>query len=390
MNIYSKVKEEISNNAEKAAQGRLNCIPFPLKTLNKYIPGIMRGIYYAITASTGVGKTKFAKFAFVKAAYHFHKEHPDGGINPKILYFLLEESKEEFIYSMIIDELWDRWKIRVDMYDLMSYREKLPQDVIDKIDELEEYFKDFEKVVTLIDTISNPTGVFKEVRKYSEQHGTHYYTPLNSETTGTLYISKEEYQSKQGHEKEQWKYSHYEPTDPKDHVIVITDHISLLSTERGAESLHAAMQKWSSEYVVMQIIKHYKYTVVAVHQQVASGENVEHKKAQALEPDLSKLGDNKMIGRDYKIVLGLFAPYVHGIQKHNGYDITKLGPYYRCLSILKHRNGKSNVDIGLYFDGATTTYKDLPLPTDQERMNNLYRYINQLENGITSSSNGVA
>lgn len=296
MSIFKRVKNSIKSAQSRRKQGKYNCIPFPFPRLSRYLPGIMKGVYYCVTAGTGEGKTQFTKFTFVKSVYKFYKENPNCGVKPHIIYFLLEESKEDFISSMIIDELWLRHAIRIDMYDLQSSRQALSETIIEKLDELEEYFAEFEQVVELIDTISNPTGIFKHIREYSRNHGVHYYTLLHN--PGSRVIPLQEYLSLSNEGKKGWKYSHYIPNDPDEHVLVIADHLSLLSTEKGANTLHAAMQKLSSEYFVMQVLKHYKYTVVGVQQQQMSGQNVEHFKAGLLEPSLAKMGDNKLISRD--------------------------------------------------------------------------------------------
>lgn len=377
MSIFNRVKTSIKTAQSRRKQGKHNCIPFPFPRLSRYLPGIMKGVYYCVTAGTGEGKTQFTKFTFVKSVYKFYRENPDCGIKPHIIYFLLEESKEDFISSMIIDELWLRYAIRIDMYDLQSSRQALSQTVIDKLDELEEYFAEFEQVVELIDTISNPTGIFKHIREYSRRNGVHYYTPLH--TPGSRTIPLQEYIELSAEGKKTWKYSHYVPNDPDEHVLVIADHLSLLSTEKGANTLHAAMQKLSSEYFVMQVLKHYKYSVIGVQQQQMSGQNVEHFKAGLLEPSLAKMGDNKLISRDYFVVLGLFAPYLHDIDEDIRYDITKLKRYYRRLMVLKHRNGISNIDIGLFFDGGTRTFSELPKADDNVGLNRVYSHVDSLE-----------
>lgn len=377
MSIFKRVKESIRTNFNRRTEGKHNCIPFPFKRLSKFLPGIIKGVYYCVTAGTGEGKTQFTKFVFVKSVYKFYKENPDSGIKPHIIYFLLEESKEDFIASLTIDELWNKYGIRIDMYDLQSYRHALDPNIVEKLDELDEYFAEFEQIVELIDTISNPTGIFKHIREYSRRNGTHYYTPLLTE--GSAYITQSEYYELVEAERTGWKYSHYKPNDPNEHVLIIADHLSLLSTEKGALSLHAAMQRLSSDYFVMQVLKHYKYSVIGVQQQQMSGQNIEHFKAGLLTPDLAKLGDNKLLARDYFVVFGLFSPYLHELDEDIGYDITRLKRYYRRLSVLKHRNGVSNIDVGLFFDGGTRTFAELPKKDNAVGMNKVYSTIDSLE-----------
>ena len=97
---------------------------------------------------------------------------------------------------------------------------------------------------------------------------------------------------------------------------------------------------------------------------------------EKVEPSLDGLGDNKKSQRDADVVLGLFAPSRHNIEKHAGYDIVKLQDNYRSLSILKNRRfGVSNGRTGLYFDGRTNYFKELPRPDDEEKMERVLEFI---------------
>ena len=75
----------------------------------------------------------------------------------------------------------------------------------------------------------------------------------------------------------------------------------------------------------------------------------------------------------------MFSPYLHELDEDIGYDITRLKRYYRRLSVLKHRNGVSNIDVGLFFDGGTRTFAELPKPDNQVGMNKVYSTIDSLE-----------
>lgn len=392
MSIFKQRVKYFQKAKEKKEQGKVNCLPFPesLPKLSEKIPGIIKGTYYCVTANTGEGKTQFTKFLFVKSVFKFIKENPNSGINPRVIYFALEESKQDFIDSIIIDELWERHGVRLDHYDLESMRSyPISDDILNKIKELEEYFADFEQFIEIVDTVSNPTGIYKHIREHSKRHGTHYWTQLYlNDSEERRYILDREFKSlKEGKnpsdnpkEKGHWKYSHYEPTDPDELVICIADHLSLLSVESGAFTLHEAMGRLSSNYVLAQVIKHYKYAFVGVHQQVMSGQNIDHLKANLLYPTLGKLGDNKLIGRDYMVVFGLFQPYKHGLTTELDYDIKSLKQYFTSLYVLKHRKGQQNFAIGMFFDGGTRNFKELPPANDRAGMQQVYNYINRIEN----------
>lgn len=62
------------------------------------------------------------------------------------------------------------------------------------------------------------------------------------------------------------------------------------------------------------------------------------------------------------LVLGLFAPTRYEISDYRGYNINKMKDSYRSLIFLKDRNyGLANNYVHLYFNGATNTFKELPI-----------------------------
>jgi replicative DNA helicase len=358
--MFDNTFEKIKSNWDNFKKGLVNTIPFEnFPTLNKHIPGIIKGVYYIVTASSGVGKTQLTKSLFVLEPYKYIKKYSDKNLKLKILYFALEESKEEFTLGLISNRLKVKHNLSYSVLDLQTYTNKvISQDVLNKIYECREYFQDLEKYLVVEDSISNPTGIYKYVRDYSEKNGTHHYKTLNI----------------QG--KDEKIYSHYTPNDLNEFVIVITDHISLLQEEKDGVTgqmmnKHQTITKWSADYSRKQITKHFKYAVVNVQQQSADkekmqftnqGQSIESK----LEPSLDGLADNKLTQRDALVVLGLFAPDRYEIRKHLGHDIVKLKDNYRCLKILKNRLGRPNLKKGLYFDGETNTFKELDSPSNIE------------------------
>lgn len=386
MDLIDSITEGLQQKRDNLTKyNTFNCIPFSDKfpKLSNYLPGIIKGVYYITTAGTGVGKTQLAKYLFVRTPYDFIKKHPEANLKLKVLYFALEESKEEFINTMIVAWLAEEHNIFIDVLDLNSMLNPIDQEIIDKIKEGREYFKDLFDVVEVIDSVSNPYGMYKYCREYSDKNGTHYWTQLEKvKEEDRKFITHQEYENL-GSNKKGWKYSHYKPFDENEYVIILSDHISLLTPEKDQNtgvpmSLHQTMSKWSVDYCRKQITKHWKYVIVNIQQQAAASEDIEHFKANKLEPSLAGMADNKLTSRDALVVLGLFAPDRYQLNKYLGYDITKFQDNFRSLLILKNRIGKPNLKLPLFFDGAVNTFKELPAPTDEERLNKVYRYMDKV------------
>lgn len=370
--IFEQTLGMIKENKRVKDSGGFNSIPFGLPSLDRHVPGVMRGLQYIITANSGVGKTQLTKFLFVNQPYKFVKQHPKLGIKLKVLYFALEESKEEFMLSLISNRLMDMYQIPVSVMAMRSMGEHtLPDDVVKKIEESREYFSELEEGVEVIDHISHPTGIFKYVQSYATNNG-------------KLVYKEQKWKSiEDGKEVEEVVsvYDHYEPNDPSEFVIVVVDHISLLAAEKSgpADSPHSAMTLLSAQYGRKTITKQFGYCLAFVQQQAAEKEKQQYTSAgmsieAKLEPSLDGLANNKETQRDALIIFGLFAPERYGIEKHLDYDVKILKDNYRSLCILKNRIGTPNLKLPLLFNGASNTFKELPKPGSPE-LANLYSLI---------------
>lgn len=307
------------------------------------LPGLIRGTYHAVTAASGVGKSKFTKALYVQWAYEYCKKNK---IPLKIIYFALEESVESFWTTMLIDKLKELHGISITYYQYIGAHPGIDQNILDKIELVKPLIEDMKNYIEVYDYVSNPTGLLKTARESIEKLGHRDEGEEITDENGNTFRPYE------------FKY-----TDPDQHVIIILDHISLITTEKDKHgrilSPHEAISRWS-QYVVTHLCKKYNAIVCNVHQQEMAGDNVEAFKVSKLEPELSKLGDNKLIGRDYHIVFGIFSPDRYELGSHLNYDIKQLKDKYRCISIIKHRNGVSNVKKGMFFDGTRNFYKELP------------------------------
>lgn len=167
MSIFSRVKQEIIDNAKVVEKGGFNSIPWlSLPKFNSVVPGIMKKSYILTTASSKVGKTQITDFLYVLEPYKFIRSafNSNKKIKIKIFCFLLEMSKEEKILTYLSHYLYINNKLRYSPLELQSmFKGKaLEQSVIDIIDkEYTGYFEEFEDVVTIHTNIKNPYGKVK-------------------------------------------------------------------------------------------------------------------------------------------------------------------------------------------------------------------------------------
>jgi replicative DNA helicase len=360
-----KVEErvlEIKKIKEDKEAGKIFCIPFEnYPKLAQSVPGIVPGMITMVTASSGVGKTQFTKAMAVREPLEYARKH---GIKLKIFYFALEESKQEFIDSMICNFISIKCKTRIDILTLQGYREEALDDYTMQI--IEENMPEVEEMLSnieIVDSVYNPTGIYKYCRDYADKNGTHHFEDRE-------FIKRK---SNGETKKEIVKvYSHYEPNDPNSVNIVIVDHMGLLVPEKNRDSgytmsLHETMAHWSTNYCLKQITKHWNWAVVNVIQQEQSGEREQFTDSglsikKKTEPSLAGFANNKEIQRDAKVIFGVYSPDRYGYEEYHDYNIKRFRDTFRAVKILKNRFNIPNKYHHFLFDGATNRFAELPAP----------------------------
>lgn len=316
--------------------------------LSKILPGWIKGVYYSITAGQGVGKSKFARYAFVEYPYKYCKEN---NIPLTIIYFAHEESVDFFWTTIMTNLLNELFQVNLSYYQLKGYQEGLLPEHQSMIDSCKIIIEDMKQCIKVYDDVGNPTGILKTVEMELGQIG--------------VFEKGEAFVDKEGNERQKVSFKY---NNPDHHVIVVNDHVGLLDTELNkispVNTLHLAMGKWS-KYVVQEITRKYNCIAVDVHQQEMSGDNNDSFKLDRLEPSMNKLGDNKLIGRNYRVVLGIFNPFKpeYKMSKYLDYQkIPKLIDNFRTIHVLKHTHGKADFAQPMYFHGSTNRFTELPKP----------------------------
>ena len=77
--------------------------------------------------------------------------------------------------------------------------------------------------------------------------------------------------------------------------------------------------------------------------------------------------------------LGLYSPFKMKLDTYKGYDIRTLRDNFRILEVLINRDGSPGGMTGLFFNGATCYFQQLPLPESVE-MARIYNNIKTKQN----------
>lgn len=366
MNLVNRTLEYLQDRRNKLLNGGINSIPSPFVRFRSEFVGIEQGKYYVTTAATKGGKTQFTSFMFLYTPLLYAYNNPDK-IRLKVFYYPLEETPEDItkrFMSYLLNDL-SGGEIHISPADLQSTDNNKPvsQEVLDALkgEEFQKILRFYEDTV-IFSPSRNATGVYQEVKRYMEEHGTVHRRPQTV---------KDDF----GNTKEVQVFDHYTPDDPDEYVIVIFDHLSLIQTERGM-TLKQSADKLSEYFVILR--NRYNVTPVLVQQQAFDMESLDAFKANKLRPTAQGLADSKYSARDCNVLLGLFNPFKHELPEYQKYDITKLKDKCRFLEVVLNRGGSSGGLIGLYFDGAVCEWAELPRSENTTELQKVYNYINRL------------
>lgn len=379
MSNFDRIYDDIKRRKENIESGGINSIPFPLKNLNKAIPGIAPEIQIGLTSSSGGMKSKLSRALFLNGPYEYYQKHKDiSNMDLKIFMFTLEDSPDRVRKYMLIKALYETYGIRVDVRKIDSYLEedKLSDDLLFKIDTLRPYMEEMEKVVEF-SNISNPTGILKKVKEYLLRKDIgclidEYGNELNSEQASDII--------KRG------GAINYKSTNTNRFVIVVIDNLQNVTPEQGLNK-YDTLDLFTRKYCRNVLCNMYKCSTVLIQQQnqdtakkqfTTYGDSIVDK----LIPSEAGLGEFKNSVQTMHYLIGLFEPAKYGIEDFQTdaglYNIRKLGGYYRYLNVIKS-NFVSNVNLSLFADPIAETFTELPKATEKITMEQFYKKAEELE-----------
>ena len=369
MGLIDETLNYLRERRQNLLDGKVNCIPSPFESFRQDFVGIEQETYYCVTANQKAGKSQFASFMFLYTPIMYAYMHP-GKVRVRVFYAPFEESERKVTLRFMRYLLYEHsgYRIRISQKELTSTLEGHPvnEEILDLLESKE--YKDimnfFESHVTFLED-RNPTGIYKKLVQYACEHGERIKQPLT--------ITDEF-----GESKTVEKVVGYKPFDPDEYVIILTDHVSLLTEERGMDK-RQTIRKYS-EYM-MELRDYYRYIPVIVQQQASDVQSIDAYKLNRISPSPGSLADCKDTRYDVNVMLGLTNPYAAHLQTYLGYDITKLKDSQRFLEVMLSRDETANAVKALYFDGAVSYFKELPgpnAPDYAEYMERVYAKIERL------------
>ena len=284
MQVLNDIKQRIA----RLQSGFSNSIPYTLPKLKDVLPGIEKGFYIIVTASTKVGKSQITDFLYVFAPLSLkwlsmlHDNNPN---IPKpegyfkddftVDYISLELSKlekEYSIYSHFATLKSNNFKEPITIEKLKSIRKELDVNVLKTLDELGDFFTFVENRVNIVDDLSTAIQIMNYIKAQALKYG-------------------------------KFENNKYIPHNPYIYRIFIIDHLSLMLSDNINTSIFSSIEILSKFMVNAK--KLYGFTFIPIQQQAAQAENIQSIQFRNAEPTLDNLADNKGTARDANLVLGL-------------------------------------------------------------------------------------
>lgn len=377
MDTFSRIYEDLVARKKRISEGLLNCIPSPFPRFREVYPGLEKAKYLLFSANSKIGKTQIADDMCLYEPLFTAIERKD--LRIKWFYFTWEMSADQKYRQFLCHLLYRLYKVRIDVKQLRSVdaQKPLPDDALEllKSKEAQRYIKYFEENVTFVENIRHPTGINIFLEEYALKVGKKHFTQKDFyDTKGNVVETKK-------------VFSHYEPNDPELYNIVIFDHLSLMTNERGLDK-RGTIELFSKEFMV-QLRNRYGFTLVAIQQQAASQESTENFKLDRLKPTADGLGDCKTTFQDVDLFFGLYSPYRYGIGNYQGYDIKLFKDNIRFLELVGGREGGGGNICPLYFDGAVNFFKELPRADNAKEMGKVYEQLTSIRQSSQPASLGA-
>lgn len=349
-----------------------NCIPCPLPKLSKEWSGLERRKYIIVAGSDKSSKTQFSSFLFIYNSLHYAMKHPNTKVD--ILYFNLEEDREDILNRYILYLLKTKYNILSNSDELLSTISALPDNIYNIIQSKDfhiylEYFKDH----VSFSSVNTVPEMIKTIKEWNDKYGTYD------------------------------EHNRFKLKNANHYRIVLTDHIGLIDPLRG-ESLYNTLRFYSHKCI--QLRDAYDLTICSIQQCSSNTEGLEAIKMSRLMPTKHTLSDYRSSINDVNTMFGIFNPSKVDINEFKGYVIydsinkeSKLGDNARFINIMANRGGRLGAVIGLYTDGSNAYFEELPHYREENKLNIIYERIrnnnkdsketNTLFTPMNSNNNGM-
>jgi replicative DNA helicase len=334
------LSSELDHQIQVARKGKSGVIPVAYNRVKDYID-IAKNTLYSIAGETGVGKSTLAVDMFLVNPIMWYLANKNDNIKLSVIYLSMER-KLYMMTSRIISRLiYEEQGIEIPPkkilgrnggYQLTDSEYALVQEYYKRIDEWEK-----DDVLICQEGSKNSTGISMFLEEFAKRNG-------------KITLKDKEDKS---YENILAKPKTYEPTHPNHIVIIITDHIGILTPEDKGAKTKSTIDVFSR--VMREARDVYGFSPVIVQQMNRNLSDVHRHKMGELKPKLSDIADSSNTSHDSDVVIILHDPLRHnGEVREAGFDVKRFKDkfhrnFYRSLHIVKNSFEASDVPFPMGF-----------------------------------------
>jgi replicative DNA helicase len=349
---------DLKQRIDEGLLGKYEGLSNGFKRLNKIIFGVQRKCNTLIGANSGAGKTTLVDFILSNAMQDAKAKK----VKLDVFYFSYEIDKVTKQCNMLSNIIYNKYGITIAPEKIKGLGNnrltKDEQDLIySEIPTMEEMFSK----INFTFKPENPTGMYFKLWQHGKANGRFIYEPYKAEDGTT-----------------KQKIVKFIPNDPDWQCIVVLDHLSLMSLERGF-SVKENIDKWS-EYCV-ELKNQFGYSFFNISQFNDSLSSVDRSRLKGvdLSPQQSDFKNTRNPYDDADIVIGLMNPYKLDMNECLKYRLKEFKSNFIMLKVIKNRLSVDNTALGILFNPKAGTF--LELPPASEMTDDSYReYMNKLNN----------
>jgi len=345
---------ELEQRIQDGLNGKFTGLSNGFNRINRWLFNVQRSTYYLIGGMSGTFKTTLVDFILLNAL----EDAKQSGIKLDVYYYSYEIDKVSKQCNWLSMLIYKYEKVYI------------PTEVIKGLglnrltdDELELVQKYSPRVTELFETINfsfkptNPTGIYNELFKAAELSGTLHREKVNEDKS---------------------KIVGYTPNDPNQYRIVVMDHMALLQKERGF-STKEIIDKYSEYCVTLRNLFGYTFFNISQFNDGLSSVDRAKFKGVDLSPQMTDFKDTRNPYADADVAIGTMSPYKLDMDTWSKYNVKMLKGYLLVMKIIKNRLSTDNIAIGLFVNPKAGAFQELPLPTDTQTLEKVYKLIEKLD-----------
>lgn len=323
--------DSLFSEIEQGRLGKSQGFGLGLSKLENLIDGLTKSTYYLVFASSGVGKSSFALYAYV---YRPIMEHLNDD-KLSITLFALEMKKEFILAKLLSTYIKETYNVELGLKEILSRKRgyKLSDDNMEIIKQCRPWLDQVDKILHIHDGSLTSDKMYAVLMEELEREGTF----TGKDHTG------------------------YIPNNPDKIHLTIVDHMGLLTTTSGRKKKDEIDR---ASQMAVSIRNRTGMSFLMIMQSNRSVASIERKKSAFIEPMVEDIKESGCPSEDAEIILAVYSPNKDHLASYKDYDITQMGDYFRSIICLKSRYGESGKLDFCSFDGKTNIWKELPPPSE--------------------------